>query len=148
MKWDSLHGNLFLESNIVLAGLGLLLCVRSVGTRSPLSFSSGSCHSSVLSGKLPRTSRLICVSKVQLLGLCRYGIYSFTLFVTFKSYAIFFFSKCKCEFLFPLCRKQVRHTWLDCLRTPTCVLFMQRGLPSCPRTFSWQDEFGESVHKC
>uniref|UniRef100_A0A7N8WSK2 H3 histone, family 3D n=1 Tax=Mastacembelus armatus TaxID=205130 RepID=A0A7N8WSK2_9TELE len=47
-----------------------------------------------------------------------------------------------------LCRKPVRHTWLDCLRIPTCVLSMQKGLPSCPKTFSWPDELEESGHKC
>lgn len=49
---------------------------------------------------------------------------------------------------FLFCRKQVRHTWLDCLRTPICVLFMQRGLPSCPKIFSWPGELEGSVHKC
>uniref|UniRef100_A0A671WLP9 H3.3 histone A n=1 Tax=Sparus aurata TaxID=8175 RepID=A0A671WLP9_SPAAU len=37
----------------------------------------------------------------------------------------------------PFQRLPARHTWLDCLRTPTCALFTQRGSPSCPRTFSW-----------
>lgn len=41
----------------------------------------------------------------------------------------------------------MRHTWLDCLRTPICVLFMQRGLPSCPKIFSWPGESEGSVHK-
>lgn len=50
-------------------------------------------------------------------------------------------------FVCVFCRKQVRHTWLDCLRTPICVLFMQRGLPSCPKIFSWPGELEESVHK-
>lgn len=46
-----------------------------------------------------------------------------------------------------VCRKQVRPTWLDCSRTPTCALFTPRGSPSCPRTFSWPGESGESEHK-
>lgn len=46
-----------------------------------------------------------------------------------------------------VCRKLVRPTWLDCLRTPTCALFTPRGSPSCPRTFSWPGELGESEHK-
>ncbi|KAF7661579.1 hypothetical protein LDENG_00259080 [Lucifuga dentata] len=95
-------------------GLVLLLCERSVGTRSPLSCSSGSSLSSAWSGRSLRTSRQICVFRAQPLVLCR---------------------------------KPVRHTWLGCLRTQTCVLFMQRGLPSCPRTFSWPGELEESVLK-
>lgn len=51
------------------------------------------------------------------------------------------------SFNFLLCRKQVRPTWLGCLRTPTCVLFTPRGLPSCPRTFSWPGELEENAHK-
>ena len=50
-------------------------------------------------------------------------------------------------FWFSPCRKPVRHTWLDCLRTPTCALSTQRGWPSCPRTFSWPGESEGSVHK-
>uniref|UniRef100_A0A7N6FAQ9 Core Histone H2A/H2B/H3 domain-containing protein n=1 Tax=Anabas testudineus TaxID=64144 RepID=A0A7N6FAQ9_ANATE len=44
----------------------------------------------------------------------------------------------------PFQRLPVRHTWLAFLRIPTCVPSMQRGLPSCPRTFSWPGELGES----
>lgn len=62
-------------------GLVLLLCVRSVGTRNPLSCSSGSCPSSVLSGKSLRTSRQICVFRVQRLVLSRSVLVLGSLFV-------------------------------------------------------------------
>merc|ERR1711976_132486 len=45
--------------------------VRSEGTRSPQSSSSGNSHSRDWSVKLLRTSRQICVSRVQLLELFR-----------------------------------------------------------------------------
>lgn len=63
---------------------------------------------------------------------------------THKSWLMF---QCVHLTLFSSYRKQVRHTWLDSLKTPTCVLFTQRGLPSCQKTFSWPDELEESVHK-
>uniref|UniRef100_A0AAY5KJP1 H3 histone, family 3D n=1 Tax=Esox lucius TaxID=8010 RepID=A0AAY5KJP1_ESOLU len=48
--------------------------------------------------------------------------------------------------LLVLCRKQVRHTLLACLRTPTFVPSMPRGSQSCPKTSSWPGESEASVH--
>lgn len=37
-------------------------------------------------------------------------------------------------------KKLLKLIWFLCLRTPTCVLFMPRESPSCPRTFNLPNE--------
>lgn len=52
-------------------GLVPLLFVRFVVTRNQQSYLSANCHSSVSSVRLPRISRLICVSRVRPSAPCR-----------------------------------------------------------------------------
>ena len=47
--------------------------------------------------------------------------------------------------LFVLCRRPVKPTWLDCLKTPICVQSMQNVSPSCQRTFNWPVVFAANV---
>ena len=42
-----------------------------------------------------------------------------------------------------LFKKPLRPTWLDSLKTPTCVPSMPREWPSCPRTSNWPEESEE-----
>merc|ERR1711997_1192 len=46
-----------------------------------------------------------------------------------------------------LCRKRLKPTWLDCLKTRTFALSMQNVLQLCRKTFNWPEELEGSVPK-
>lgn len=45
------------------------------------------------------------------------------------------------NFICFICRRQVKHIWLACLKTPICALFMPNVSLLCLKTSSWPDVF-------